>query len=376
MAYGKISEVFWLDDKIRKLSERARYFMLYLMSCPHGNRLGLFVLDLGYAASDLSCGNDIVTGEPIEWEPLHVAEVLGELRAADRIGWDVEGRVVFVRHYLRHNPLANESVVKGALNDLLGVPDTYLLNDLLEAVLEEQRGPAGPIRSYMGILQVELERRTNRNGGNGAAVEEKHRVPHGAVHGVVHGATQSRARACPTVPNPTVPDLASPDLTDPPRTDRGEHGGEDEQSLEKEINDSLPQARASIVQIHGGTEEPVEIIEGKNPVGVGFEINAYRELCRTGVDPPHIIAAAIAYIPEVTELGTPVSLARWNADDDGAHIYEQCVGLAYKAMPATIDVGTGLQDAGRASQSLPGDLDARKKQLREQIATLKARAAE
>ncbi len=369
MAYGKISEAFWHDAKIRNLSERARYFMLYLMSCPHGNRLGLFVLDLGYAASDLSCGVDVATGEAIKWEPLHVSEVLTELQDRGRVGWDVEDRVVFVRHYIRHNTMANLSVVKGALNDLLGLPDTPLLAELLEAVREQRRGPAGPTKSYMTDLEDELVRRLGIIGIPTGNIDESHSVVHGAGHGAIHGATQSRARTPPSQPYRTLPSRSLPSLTDPTLTDRDEHGGEDDINLEQEITDALPMARAHIVRIHGGTEDPVTI--GKHKVGVGIEINAFRDLCRTGVDPPHIIASAIAHLPDVTKLGTPVSLARWGWDaEDGPAIYEQCVGEAYKALPSV-----DLPDV-RMNGPSETDVGDRKRELREQLDTLRERAVE
>lgn len=150
MAYGRVSETFWHDGKIRALSERARHFMLYLMSCPHGNRFGLFVLDPLYAAPD------------IQWSPDQVVDALRELRAANRIGWDEENRVVFIRHYLRHNALLNQSVVKGALKELGDIPDTPLMHDLLEALREAQVGPSGPILAHYKELEVAVSVRCRR----------------------------------------------------------------------------------------------------------------------------------------------------------------------------------------------------------------------
>ncbi len=103
---------------------------------------------------------------------------------------------------------------------------------------------------------------------------------------------------------------------------------EDDKDLELEIRKHIPKARENIVTIHGGTEEPVTI-EG-HKVGVGIEVDVYKRLCRDGHDPPAIIAAAIAYLPTVSDLEPPVSLARWGAEEDGRPIYEQCVGRAYK----------------------------------------------
>ncbi len=119
--------------------------------------------------------------------------------------------------------------------------------------------------------------------------------------------------------------------TSSPSPPSREAAREDDDDLELEIQKHIPKARENIVTIHGGTEEPVTI-EG-HEVGVGIEVDVYKRLCREGHDPPEIIAAAIAYIPIVSELEPPVSLARWGAEN-GRPIYEQCVGRAYKEASA------------------------------------------
>lgn len=320
MSYGRISEAYWHDDVIRELSELARYFMLYLMSCPHGNRLGLFVLAPAYAAEDLDCDE---TGE---WDSAKVVGILQELVDRGRIRWDRRTRTVFVRYYLRHNFLANGSVVKGALNDLAGLPDTPLLGDLLETVIEERKSDEGnPIRPYYAELEDELRRRCRIKGikwENGVDSEESHGAGHGAPHGVGHGATQSRARAA--LPSLTSPSLPLPSRTHPPPPDRVKHGvGEDDLTID--TKKSQPMARRGIISIHGGEKGPVEI-EGQL-VGVGIDVNRYLAFCRERSDPPEIIAAAIEYLPAITGLTPPISLALWESDPA---IYERCVAKAYK----------------------------------------------
>lgn len=147
MAYGKVSETFWHDDKIRALSESARYFMLYLMSCPHGNRLGLFVLDPMYAAADVG------------WTADQVRDALAELSEAERVRWDPDNRVVFVRNFLKHNTLLNKSVVKGAENDLASVPDTPLLEELAGVVRADLEGETGPARLHYASLMERIMHR-------------------------------------------------------------------------------------------------------------------------------------------------------------------------------------------------------------------------
>ena len=100
-----------------------------------------------------------------------------------------------------------------------------------------------------------------------------------------------------------------------------------ESGLESQIRSNLPRARLNIIAIHGGTEGDVRI--GEYDVGLGIEVNAYKKFCRASQDPPDIIASAIAFLPEVTGLEPPISLARWGAEKDGPGIYEQCVSRAY-----------------------------------------------
>ena len=386
MAYGKVSASYWHDKKIRALSERARYLMLYLMSCPHGNRLGLFLLDPGYVAADLSTNGD----EPVIWTRNDVAEGLTELRDRGRIRWDIERRVLFVRHYIRHNTLINQSVAIGAINELRNVPDTPLLKDLLEAIIEHKTGPKGQTRAYLDDLEEEIRRRCTAFGITGVDTEE--------IHNAGHNEEQARrAQARATVPSRSSPLRSDPVLTDPTLPSDGEHRREDdltiedgptadepleggtrdsaslmsppdEQPLGEQITSSLPQARQNIVRIHGDTEEPVRI--GGHDVGVGIEIAAFRRLCEAERDPPHIIAAAIAYIPEVCELERPVSLARWGAADDGPEIYERCVGRAYQDAPAA-PVGASVKRLSRMSAH---ELADRKKLLRGQVEELRGGA--
>jgi hypothetical protein len=136
MAFGKVHEMFWDDPRIRAASEPARHFMLYLMTCRHKNRLGCFVLDPFYAAADL------------QWERGNVTAAIIELIDAGRILYDTENRIVFVRHWLKHNTLENEKVVTGAAAEVRGLPATPLLVDLLAAVEKHQRD------HYKKLLEV------------------------------------------------------------------------------------------------------------------------------------------------------------------------------------------------------------------------------
>ena len=177
MAYGRIEETFWHDSKIRALSEDGRNLMLYLLTCPHKNRLGCFALDPFYAAADL------------QWDVERARTALVELTDAGRVEWDAEHRVIFLIRFLKYNTLENQKVVKGALNDLRALPDTGLLNELSTS-LEENKRP-----HYRELLQALSNRMANR-------------IPNDMPY----------RRYIPdlTEPNLTEPNLTEPNRTNPP----------------------------------------------------------------------------------------------------------------------------------------------------------------
>jgi hypothetical protein len=375
MAYGKVSETFWHDDKIRALTDRGRLFMLYLCSCPHGNRFGLFVLDPLYAAAD------------IQWTSNEVVDAIVELRDAGRIGWDSLNRVVFVRNFLRHNTLINSSVVKGALNDLSAVPNTPLLAELLAAVEDAQRGPIGPILSHYGELEAAVRARsagimasimppimtpeTQTPVDKGDSHNEGHNGGHNEGHnreGKVRGVTKTHSR----IHSPNL-DVTYPSPADPggQSTDPDEAAREDGEHVDQEgHSEAWWMARANIVAIRGGTEQPVEI-HGQT-LGLGIDLAAYQRIVATGHATEEVVASAIAYLPEVTGLDAPMTLRLWEHDPA---VLEQCLAKA------RTELGSGGPANGAKAKAMPhgkpsATIEARKAELRAQIEKQKAADAQ
>jgi len=87
-------------------------------------------------------------------------------------------------------------------------------------------------------------------------------------------------------------------------------------------------ARENICYIHGGTERDVQILGQR--VGVGIEMNRFKAMVQEQGRDPELVARAIRFLPEVTNLQPPVSLARWGDEDDGWAIFQQCEGLAMR----------------------------------------------
>lgn len=69
MAYGKVHEQFWSDERVGTLSDRAKLLALYLITGPHRSPLGAMRLPLGYLTADLG------------WSEAATTEAMRELEA-------------------------------------------------------------------------------------------------------------------------------------------------------------------------------------------------------------------------------------------------------------------------------------------------------
>ena len=118
--YTKIEEQFWKDNKIIKLSFRARYLMMYLLTSPHRNILCYYFLPKPYACFDLGFSE----------EEFDLA--MGELMEAELVFYDEKANVVFVKNYLKYNQLENQNQVKSAIGKISDIPENDLVNDFID----------------------------------------------------------------------------------------------------------------------------------------------------------------------------------------------------------------------------------------------------
>ncbi len=120
--YTRVESRFWQDEKMREVSDDARYLMLYLLTSPHRNIIGIYFLPSPYACFDLG------------WDEKRFSKGLQELISAALIKYDAKAHVVLVKNYLKHNPLENPNQVKSAIEKLKEIPETQLFQDFLEIV--------------------------------------------------------------------------------------------------------------------------------------------------------------------------------------------------------------------------------------------------
>jgi hypothetical protein len=97
--FSKIQSSVWSSDKFYKVNDFQRIVYLYLLSCPHGNSAGLFRLREGYAREDLRCTS------------VKYQESLKALKEAGLI--EADGEIIFIRQFLKFNPLCNMSHATG-----------------------------------------------------------------------------------------------------------------------------------------------------------------------------------------------------------------------------------------------------------------------
>lgn len=151
--YARIERRVWNSPTFKKLSEDAQRLWFYLLTCPHGKILGLFVLKPGYALADLNNS----TSKP--WTRQRFDKGLRELLAVPLTGdqgnglvlHDPETDLILVKHYLypEYNALQNPNQVKAALDFLEELPVSPLFLEIA-AILERLGQPfTEPLRERL-----------------------------------------------------------------------------------------------------------------------------------------------------------------------------------------------------------------------------------
>lgn len=157
MAYGAVDRQTWNDERFRSWDRDVRNVWLYLLTSPHGNRLGCFVLSPYYVADD------------VQISPDRARECLEFLDRERRIVWDGENRVVCIVRHLHpdYNPLANQNVVKAAVKELKALPSSERALGALFWAVEKWGRP-----HYEELSQALENRLPNRSQQIREAVEE------------------------------------------------------------------------------------------------------------------------------------------------------------------------------------------------------------
>lgn len=113
--FGRLKTVMWQRPKFHALSDDGKMLWLYLISCPHGNAIGVFVCSLGYMMSDL------------KWQPERLLETVSELLAKGFIQRDDTFDLIVINGWWDHNTIENPNVATGALKTFEALPPSPLV---------------------------------------------------------------------------------------------------------------------------------------------------------------------------------------------------------------------------------------------------------
>ena len=118
--YQKIHSQIWHDEKFITLSDDARLLFFYLLSSPHSNSIGIYVLPKSYAISDLN------------WTEKRFTKPFHELLGKELVLYDETVRLVCLPNHCKHNSLENENQAKAAAKIIYELPKSSLFSHILE----------------------------------------------------------------------------------------------------------------------------------------------------------------------------------------------------------------------------------------------------
>jgi len=125
--YQNVEVKIWHDEKFISLSTEGKLLFLYVLTCPHSNALGAYILKKGYIVEDL------------KWPLVKVTQTLSELGRKGLVAYDEAVSLVVVNKYLEHNPPSNTNQCKNLVILFYGLPKSKILlpvSNYLEAITE------------------------------------------------------------------------------------------------------------------------------------------------------------------------------------------------------------------------------------------------
>jgi hypothetical protein len=118
--YRPIQCQIWTDEKFKVLTPRQKLLFFYVLTSPHSNMLGIYVLKFPYAAADMNMDEGELCGH------------MGVLETHGFVQYDDEAEVVFIKNFIEHNKMRNPNSVKGAVARAGTLPKTKLMTDYLK----------------------------------------------------------------------------------------------------------------------------------------------------------------------------------------------------------------------------------------------------
>jgi len=123
--YTKIKSRFLSDQKVRGWDNDTKFLALYLLTSPHNNILGCYILPKLYICADLG------------WTPEALAKPFAKLIEDGFIKYDEDACLILLTNYLKHNPIDNGNRAEGAIKILEELPRSNLFLELKKIIVQQ-----------------------------------------------------------------------------------------------------------------------------------------------------------------------------------------------------------------------------------------------
>ncbi len=115
--FGKIESQFWDTMRHEELSDQGKLLAAYLLTCKHGNMIGIFSLPRAYIMGDL------------KWDAETVEITVSELLANRFLSVSAKTDYICINKFMSHNRAENVKQMEARLRLLLNLPES-LSNDV------------------------------------------------------------------------------------------------------------------------------------------------------------------------------------------------------------------------------------------------------
>lgn len=119
MAYNKIQNNFWIDEKVKSWGFKTRMVALYILSNQHRYSEGFYRLPLTYIVEDMGL------------EKKEITKAIDQLTKDYFIKYDQKNSIILIVNALKYQPLQNVNHCKAALNKLDKLPSSPLLQKFI-----------------------------------------------------------------------------------------------------------------------------------------------------------------------------------------------------------------------------------------------------
>jgi len=133
--YGIIYKKFWNNPKTKILSDDVKLLWLYLLSSPHSNCSGFYVISKQYIISDL------------KWDNKKLEKAFSVLIKKNMIKYDEKAETILIPSWFEYNKINSKNQLKKAKSELTEIPKTQLAQEF-NSILDEIANP------YLMELQI------------------------------------------------------------------------------------------------------------------------------------------------------------------------------------------------------------------------------